>query len=196
VVWLKAERFRVKSVPRHQVSPAHMSRAALPSWQDLECGCRGLERALRGEVGDVVIFEEPLAKILLETRGYSGLCDRCLGCLEAKGGDVTGQKLWGAAEDAVRYFLKDGAAAIHSKSVLELGCGAGLVSIALMSLQAPGLAAKEIVMTDGNGETVDLATRNVALNGCPGIVSRRLEWCKVSPKIEHSCSTQHTPLHH
>ena len=61
----------------------------------------------------------------------------------------------------MRYFPKDGAAAIHSKSVLELGCGAGLVSIALMSLQAPGLAAKEIVMTDGNGETVDLATRRM-----------------------------------
>lgn len=64
-----------------------------------------------------------------------------------------------------RLFLRD-------KTLLELGCGCGLSSIA-----AAKLGASRVIATDGNAEVVQLAKYNVKNNGVESIVeTAELKW--------------------
>lgn len=73
---------------------------------------------------------------------------------------------------------------LRDKTVMELGCGAGLSSIA-----ASRLGARRVVATDANAEVLELARRNVERNidrggggggdvgsGEPAVTTASLQW--------------------
>ena len=61
----------------------------------------------------------------------------------------------------------------RDKSVCELGCGLGAVSILLAKLNV----ARQIIATDGDDDTIDLLNENIVSSGCVDqIVGHKLWW--------------------
>ena len=63
--------------------------------------------------------------------------------------DNTGARLWSCAQTLVEWLEREGI--VKGKSVVELGCGTGAVSVAC------GVLGGRVVATDGNTGTVALA---------------------------------------
>lgn len=66
--------------------------------------------------------------------------------------DNTGARLWSCAQTLVEWLEREGT--VKGKSVVELGCGTGAVSVACSVLGG------RVVATDGNPDTVALARQN------------------------------------
>ena len=56
------------------------------------------------------------------------------------------------------------------KTMLEIGCGLGLVGIAAAT------AGHRVTMTEINPDALNFARANTLVNDCPGITIRRLDW--------------------
>jgi SAM-dependent methyltransferase len=85
---------------------------------------------------------------------------------EASGSGKTGLAVWNSGLLLVRLLQ---ALPTLPLTVLELGCGAGLVSIAASKLGAPLVLA-----TDGNPQVLELTQDNVQLNHCNDVVQTQL----------------------
>ena len=77
---------------------------------------------------------------------------------EVEGTYGTGATVWPASMVLLKYLEKN-PEKIRGKSVVELGAGTGIVSLA-----AAFLGAAEVVCTDGTEKVVDLASENVRLS--------------------------------
>jgi len=86
---------------------------------------------------------------------------------QATGAGSTGTVVWNSSLLLTRLMERLAAADndettpkwIAGQTVLELGCGTGLVSLA-----AAALGARSVIATDGNPNVVELAARNIARN--------------------------------
>lgn len=79
------------------------------------------------------------------------------------GSGTTGLRTWEAALHLGSYLCAN-KELIFGKSVLELGCGTGFVSI----LCTKHLGATQVLMTDGSSEVISDASANLKLNGLDG----------------------------
>ena len=95
---------------------------------------------------------------------------------ESVGPGRTGVALWNSSLLLTRFLDRVTATKpdwLENKSVIELGCGTGLLSIALSKL-SNGLA-KRVVATDGNPAVLELARSNVEANGID-VETEALQW--------------------
>ena len=81
---------------------------------------------------------------------------------EASGSGRTGMAVWNSGLVLTRLLTKL-QPIFQPQTILELGCGTGLVSIAASKLWADG-PTTNIVATDGNPDVVQLAQRNIKRN--------------------------------
>ncbi len=63
------------------------------------------------------------------------------------------------------------------KTMLEIGCGLGLVGIAAAT------AGHRVTMTEIDPDALNFARANALMNNCPGITITRLDWN--APQIDH-----------
>lgn len=107
-------------------------------------------------------FKHQFGPHKIELRGYK----------EENGQTIpsTGLTLWRAAP-LLCEFLHDNAELVQGKRVLELGAGLGLVGIL-----AEKLGATEVVLTDGDTDTLAQLRENVDSNGCEKITCPQLRW--------------------
>jgi len=87
---------------------------------------------------------------------------------------TTGLAVWNSSLLLARLLqrLKNDADWLNDKTVLELGCGTGMVS-----LVAALLGASNVIATDGNPSVVELATKNIQANDLSKqIVAQQLSW--------------------
>ncbi|KAI0845215.1 putative methyltransferase-domain-containing protein [Daldinia vernicosa] len=78
------------------------------------------------------------------------------------GSQITGFRTWEGSLHLGSYFLTDaGSRIVRGKSILELGAGAGFLSILL----ARHLHANHVTTTDGDEAVVEAVKENFALNG-------------------------------
>jgi len=98
-------------------------------------------------------------------------------------GSNVGFRTWEASLRLAYYLSSEGSAFIRGRSVLELGAGAGLLSIICGRL----LGAQQVLSTDGNPEVVESIQRNIALNRQSSedgrdehIHARHLDWTELS----------------
>jgi len=92
----------------------------------------------------------------------------------------TGLTLWSGADRLAEFVFAHRGEYLAGKSVVELGCGLGLVGIL-----ASKCGADPVVLTDGDASTVERLEDNVALN-CPntvGVHCLQLDWSD-RPSIE------------
>ena len=87
----------------------------------------------------------------------------------------TGVAVWNSALLLVRLMdfitMKD-PSWLHGKTVLELGCGTGVTSIAMQKL-----GASHVIATDGNPNVLELAKTNVERNNISNAVKvSELQW--------------------
>lgn len=83
----------------------------------------------------------------------------------------TGLTLWRAG-DFLSDFMSENRGRFAGKSIIELGSGLGLVGIL-----ASYLTDKQVVITDGDDDTIELLTANCQLNGVEEKVQcRKLVW--------------------
>lgn len=73
--------------------------------------------------------------------------------------EISGRKLWAGSLRLGHYILQN-QNLVHSKSVLELGCGTGFLGMAVSRLGS----AMCVAMTDGDEEALCLLKRNYELN--------------------------------
>lgn len=84
----------------------------------------------------------------------------------------TGVAVWNSCLLLTRFLDSVGRDLVAGKTVFELGCGAGLASIAVAKL-----GARHVVASDGNAEIVELAKANVARNDLTDVVETvELRW--------------------
>ena len=85
----------------------------------------------------------------------------------------TGLTIWTAAEHLCDYIF-DYDSLFQDKTVCELGCGLGMVSILLAKMNK----TKILVATDGDDDTMDLLRENIKLTNCAdnSIISMKLYW--------------------
>lgn len=83
-------------------------------------------------------------------------------------------KIWEASGVLASYLA--GMPTDPMKTMLEIGCGLGLVGIAAAK------AGHRITMTEGNPDALNFARANALANDCPSVVIRRLDWN--APQLE------------
>jgi hypothetical protein len=84
----------------------------------------------------------------------------------------TGLTIWRAAEHLCDFIFRN-PERFHNRSVVELGCGLGMVSILLHKMAV----AATIVATDGDADTMELLRNNLATTGsADGVDARKLYW--------------------
>ncbi|KAK3064261.1 hypothetical protein LTS18_008780 [Coniosporium uncinatum] len=98
-------------------------------------------------------------------------------------GSNVGFRTWEASLRLAYYLSAEGSDFIRGRSVLELGAGAGLLSIICGRL----LGAQQVLSTDGNPEVVVSIQRNIALNRPTPedyreehVHARHLDWTELS----------------
>ena len=85
-------------------------------------------------------------------------------------GTDTGLRTWTAALFLATYLSGAGRDIVKGKSIIELGGGAGLLSI----LCGTHLAAKSVLITDSSPRATELAQYNVDLNNASSVVQTAL----------------------
>ena len=94
-------------------------------------------------------------------------------CCDRGGEDSTGMRVCCATLSLVR-LLSLLRCRLSGRRVLELGCGTGIVGLALLKVATP----LSLVLTDGNPSAVALAQENITRNAptTPGVSCCRLRW--------------------
>ncbi|KAL8867072.1 MAG: hypothetical protein Q9174_005900 [Haloplaca sp. 1 TL-2023] len=88
-------------------------------------------------------------------------------------GTDTGLRTWTAALFLATYLCNAGQDIVKGKSIIELGGGAGFLSI----LCGTHLEAKNVLITDSSPRATELAQYNIDLNNAGGVVQTALlEW--------------------
>ncbi|KAI8618390.1 hypothetical protein BC830DRAFT_1079248 [Chytriomyces sp. MP71] len=83
-------------------------------------------------------------------------------------------------------LLECGQVDIGSHSVLELGCGTGIVGIAASKLHLP---PSHVTMTDFQATILENAARNARANNCSAALTvRALDWAWITPSSETTAS--------
>ncbi|KAI6379944.1 hypothetical protein MCOR25_001843 [Pyricularia grisea] len=80
------------------------------------------------------------------------------------GSRFTGHRTWDGALHLAHYLVAEQGSTVKGRSVLELGAGAGLLSI----LCAKYFGAESVIATDGDERVVEEARRNVDICGLGG----------------------------
>ena len=105
----------------------------------------------------------------------------------ASGSGKTGLAVWNSAllltrvlQQVAPNLLQELSSNSETTTILELGCGTGLVSIVadklLNSNAAPSATGKATILaTDGNPDVVDLAQRNIQRNQCSAETTKAVE---------------------
>jgi len=75
-------------------------------------------------------------------------------------GSNVGFRTWEASLRLAYYLSSEGSDFVRGRSVLELGAGAGLLSIICGRL----FGAQQVLSTDGNPKVAEIIQRNIALN--------------------------------
>ncbi|TLS29288.1 hypothetical protein PpBr36_01329 [Pyricularia pennisetigena] len=95
------------------------------------------------------------------------------------GSRFTGHRTWDGALHLAHYLVAEQGSTVRGRSVLELGAGAGLLSI----LCAKYFGAKSVIATDGDERVIEEARRNVDIGGFGGekegqgrVEVERLRW--------------------
>ena len=84
----------------------------------------------------------------------------------------TGLTIWRAAEHLCEFIFRH-PERFCNRTVVELGCGLGMVSILLHKMAV----AAAVVATDGDDATMDLLRGNLAATGCTdGVDAHKLYW--------------------
>ena len=131
------------------------------------------------DVGDLFADPDPYDTFIHEVGNHSIVLR---GYKEENGQTIpsTGLTLWKAAP-LLCEFLQQNASLIQNKRVLELGAGLGLCGIA-----AELLGASEVVMTDGDTDTLAHLRDNVKTNCCTKTKCPQLRWGhRVAEFLEH-----------
>lgn len=94
--------------------------------------------------------------------------DRFIDSKDAMAGFPLWAKIWEASTVLAGYFAQHPA---HShETLLEIGCGLGLVGIAAAK------AGYRVTMTEIDPHALNFARANALINDCPEIVVERLDW--------------------
>ncbi|TLD26676.1 hypothetical protein PspLS_05054 [Pyricularia sp. CBS 133598] len=80
------------------------------------------------------------------------------------GSRFTGHRTWDGALHLAHYLVAEQGSTMRGRSVLELGAGAGLLSI----LCAKYFGAESVIATDGDERVIEEARRNVVIGGMSG----------------------------
>ncbi|XP_065826461.1 protein-lysine N-methyltransferase EEF2KMT-like isoform X2 [Oscarella lobularis] len=84
---------------------------------------------------------------------------------------TTGLQTWPAALHLAEWILEN-REYFDNRSVLELGCGAGLTGLVLLKTAKPA----RYIFTDHNDQVLQLLEQNLALNNLPDVSVEILEW--------------------
>lgn len=139
-----------------------------------ENGAIAPEQAIPGAY-QTICTRLPSREILLKTKEDASTIINI--AQESTGPGQTGMTIWNSGLILVRLFeaiaLSD-PQWFRSKTLVELGCGTGLASIA-----AAKIGAKSIFATDGNPNVIKLATDNIVRNDVAQIVQPSILSCKL-----------------
>ncbi|KAJ3142525.1 Methyltransferase-like protein 22 [Physocladia obscura] len=92
-----------------------------------------------------------------------------------------GWKTW-AAGALFAHYIATGRISVKNETILELGCGTGIVGIVTAKM-----GAKQVYLTDYQLETLKNCQRNVVQNNCSETAKvQALDWSWVTPSLETS----------
>ncbi|ELQ36788.1 hypothetical protein OOU_Y34scaffold00641g72 [Pyricularia oryzae Y34] len=80
------------------------------------------------------------------------------------GSRFTGHRTWDGALHLAHYLVAEKGSTVRGRSILELGAGAGFLSI----LCAKCFGAESVIATDGDERVIEEARRNVEIGGLSG----------------------------